>query len=129
MKVTKTFIIVAIALVSVSCKTMQTANESTIETSIFEKLASLKNVVRIEKREAVSHFDENYEIWFQQPIDHNDLTKGTFKQRVFLGFENINKPVIVELRGYGIGSEKAGELANGYQVQFFSDVLFVFFNG
>ncbi|WP_417197041.1 S28 family serine protease [Bizionia sp.] len=115
MKVTKAFIIVATALVFVSCKTMQTANESTIETSIFEKLASLKNVVRIEKREAVSHFDENYEIWFQQPIDHNDLTKGTFKQRVFLGFENINKPVIVELRGYGIGSEKAGELANHYQ--------------
>jgi len=115
MKVTKAFIIVATALVFVSCKTMQTANKSTIETSIFEKLASLKNVVRIEKREAVSHFDENYEIWFQQPIDHNDLTKGTFKQRVFLGFENINKPVIVELRGYGIGSEKAGELANHYQ--------------
>ncbi|MFC5195886.1 S28 family serine protease [Bizionia hallyeonensis] len=115
MKVTKAFIIVATALVFVSCKTMQTANESTIETSIFEKLASLKNVVRIEKREAVNHFDENYEIWFQQPIDHNDLTKGTFKQRVFLGFENINKPVIVELRGYGIGSEKAGELANHYQ--------------
>ncbi|WP_417213675.1 S28 family serine protease [Bizionia sp.] len=115
MKVTKAFIIVATAIVFVSCKTMQTANESTIETSIFEKLASLKNVVRIEKREAVSHFDENYEIWFQQPIDHNDLTKGTFKQRVFLGFENINKPVIVELRGYGIGSEKAGELANHYQ--------------
>ncbi len=115
MKVTKAFIIVATALVFVSCKTMQTANKSTIETSIFEKLASLKNVVRIEKREAVSHFDENYEIWFQQPIDHNDLTKGTFKQRVFLGFENINKPVIVELRGYGIGSEKAGELANHYK--------------
>ncbi|OBX22133.1 MULTISPECIES: S28 family serine protease [Bizionia] len=115
MKLTKAYIIIATALVFVSCKTSQIATKSTVETSTFEKLATLKNVVRIEKREAVSHFDENYEIWFQQPIDHNDLTKGTFKQRVFLGFENINKPVIVELQGYGIGSEKAGELANHYQ--------------
>ena len=99
----------------VGCKTRQTVVAPPVEISIFEKLASIKNVVSIEKRDAVSHFDENYEIWFEQPIDHNDLSKGTFKQRVFLGFENPAQPVIVELRGYGIGPENAGELANHYQ--------------
>ena len=99
----------------VGCKTTQTVVAPPVEISTFEKLASIKNVVSIEKRDAVSHFDENYEIWFEQPIDHNDLSKGTFKQRVFLGFENPAQPVIVELRGYGIGPENAGELANHYQ--------------
>ncbi|WP_282136429.1 S28 family serine protease [Seonamhaeicola maritimus] len=101
-------------LLIVSCKSSAPFVEVP-EKSTFEKLASIKNVVKIEKLELVSHFDENYEIWFNQPIDHNDLSKGTFNQRVFLGFENTSKPVIVELRGYGIGSDKAGELASHYE--------------
>jgi hypothetical protein len=87
-----------------------------IETkSNFEKLAGIENVVKIEKRNPLDHFDENYEIWFEQPIDHNDLSKGTFRQKVFLGFENSTAPVIVELQGYWIYTENAGELATHYQ--------------
>ena len=115
MKFIKVYILATLTIFFVSCKTTQVVTETTTETSTFQKLANLKNVVSIEKRAIVSHFDENYEIWFQQPIDYNDASKGTFKQRVFLGFEDAKKPVIVELRGYGIGSEKAGELANHYQ--------------
>jgi len=102
-------------LLLVGCKTTQTVAPPVIETTTFEKLASIENVVSIEKRDLVSHFDENYEMWFEQPIDYNDLSKGTFKQRVFLGYENPNQPVIVELRGYGIGPESAGELADHYK--------------
>ncbi len=82
--------------------------------SNMEKIASMDNVIRIEKREAISHFDENYEIWFKQPIDHSDASKGTFLQKVYLGFENDTLPVFVELQGYGIYTEKAGELAKHY---------------
>jgi hypothetical protein len=114
MKRTKLLPILLFVLLLAGCKTSQTVVTSTNLKSNFEKLATIKNVVKIEKRDAVSHFDENYELWFKQPIDHNDLSKGTFRQRVFLGFENSNLPVIVELRGYGIGSERAGELANHY---------------
>jgi hypothetical protein len=106
-----------------SCKSTQTA--TTIATtpvvteskplSTFEKLASIKNVVTIEKKDAVDHFDENYEIWFEQPIDHANPNKGTFNQRVLLGFENNELPVIVELQGYGIYTEQAGELAKHYK--------------
>ncbi|WP_452222275.1 S28 family serine protease [Lacinutrix salivirga] len=115
MKLFRSYLILSLAILFVSCKTSQVATKTLAEVSTFEKLASIKNVVSIEKRDIVSHFDENYEIWFEQPIDHNDLSKGTFKQRVFLGFEDKNKPVIVELRGYGIGSDRAGELADHYQ--------------
>ncbi|WGF92032.1 S28 family serine protease [Aequorivita marisscotiae] len=101
-------------LLFIGCKTASIAVIPTTEVSTFEKLASIKNIVSIEKRAVTSHFDENYELWFEQPIDYNDVSKGTFKQRVFLGFENPSQPVIVELSGYGIGSENAGELAGHY---------------
>lgn len=117
MKLSHLFYALLFSLSIVSCKTTQeiVAPISTKEISNFEKLASIKNVVNIEKKEPSSHFDENYEIWFEQPIDYNDASKGTFRQRVFLGFENQNLPVIVELKGYGIGSERAGELAAHYK--------------
>ena len=113
-RITSICLFIAIAF-NISFSTAQTAVSTATETSIFEKLASIETVVSIEKREPVSHFDNNFEIWFEQPIDHEDLSKGTFKQRVLLGYENEIKPVIVELQGYGIYSEKAGELANHYK--------------
>ncbi len=114
MKLIRSFYVPLFVLFLISCKTTQPVIAPTVEVSNFEKLATINNVVSIEKKDQVSHFDENYEIWFEQPIDHNDLSKGTFRQRVFLGFENTSQPVIVELRGYGIGPESAGELANHY---------------
>jgi hypothetical protein len=115
MKLIRSIYFSLFVLLLIGCKTTQTPVTTEHNLSTFEKLASMNNVVSIEKREAVSHFDENYEIWFEQPIDYNDLSKGTFRQRVFLGFENATQPVIVELQGYGIGSEKAGELASHYK--------------
>lgn len=101
-------------LLIAGCKSTSSVVIPTTEVSNFEKLAAMENIVSIEKRPAVSHFDENYVLWFEQPIDYNDLSKGSFRQRVFLGFENPSQPVIVELSGYGISSEKAGELASRY---------------
>lgn len=108
------FSIVMFLLFTIGCKPIQNTQSVVKETTTFEKLASIKNIVKIEKRRAVSHFEENYEIWFKQPIDHNDASKGTFTQKVYLGFENDTLPVFVELQGYGIYSEKAGELASHY---------------
>ncbi|WP_315969283.1 S28 family serine protease [Psychroserpens burtonensis] len=117
MKLPSLFCALLFILSVFSCNTTQhaVASQPLKEISTFEKLASIKNVVTIEKKEPSSHFDENYEIWFEQPVDYNDVSKGTFRQRVFLGFESQTLPVIVELRGYGIGSERAGELAAHYK--------------
>ena len=117
-RITSICLFVAIAFninLSTAQKAVSASTSSATDTTVFEKLASMETVISIEKRTPVSHFDNNYEIWFEQPIDHEDLSKGTFKQRVFLGYENPQKPVFVELQGYGIYSEKAGELANHYE--------------
>ena len=108
----------------ISLKVTKTETKTEVETvqtiqtekiSVFAKLANMDNVIKVEKKDANSHFQNNYEIWFSQPIDYNDLSKGTFPQRVLLGFVGDSKPVIVELQGYGIYTEKAGELANHYK--------------
>ena len=110
-----------VAFVISSCSTQQVTTytvkpvETVKEASVFTKLATIENVFKVEKRPSNSHFTNNYEIWFQQPIDYNDLSKGTFPQRVLLGYVGDSKPVIVELQGYGIYTEKAGELANHYK--------------
>ncbi|MFT4669969.1 MAG: hypothetical protein ACI9M9_001712 [Flavobacteriaceae bacterium] len=115
MKLVNHFCVILVLIIFTNCTSTKQIVSPTIENSNFEKLAAIKNVVSIEKREAVSHFNENYEIWFEQLIDHNDPSKGTFRQRVFLGFENPSEPVFVELKGYNIGRETAGELADHYE--------------
>ena len=114
MKFIRSFYLI-LFLISFSCNSTKRVVNSDPNISTLQKLEAISQVIKVEKRENVSHFDENYELWFEQPIDHNDVSKGTFRQRVFLGFENPIKPVIVELKGYGIGSDKAGELAAHYE--------------
>lgn len=77
---------------------------------IYEKLQQIQQISDIKKMD-VESFEDYYEFWFEQPVDHSDPSKGTFKQRVLLGHKKVNAPVIVELEGYQIWSEKAGELA------------------
>lgn len=77
---------------------------------VLEKLKKISQISDIQKMN-VETFGEYYQFWFEQPIDHADPTKGTFKQKVLLGHKKSHAPVIVELEGYNIWSEKAGELA------------------
>ncbi len=108
-------ILISVFIFSCSTATNVISIESKQSSSTLEKLATIKNIVSIEKKTASSHFNDNYVIWFEQPVDYNDNSKGTFRQRVFLGFESVSLPVIVDLSGYGIGSERAGELASHYK--------------
>lgn len=77
---------------------------------ILEKLQRIPQISDIQKMK-VETFDEYYQFWFEQPIDHTDPSKGTFRQKVLLGHKQTDAPVIVELEGYNIWSPEAGELA------------------
>lgn len=77
---------------------------------VLEKLRQIPQISDI-KEKKVDGFGEYYEFWFKQPIDHSDESKGTFRQKVFLGHKKGNAPVIAELQGYQIGSGAEGELS------------------
>ncbi|WP_251620085.1 S28 family serine protease [Odoribacter lunatus] len=77
---------------------------------VLEKLKQIPKVSDV-KEKKVEPFGEYYEFWFEQPIDHENPSGGTFKQKVLLGHKREKAPVIVELEGYSIWTEKEGELA------------------
>ena len=85
--------------------------QSDIESQL-KQISAIKKINRLDK---VSHFKEHYELWFEQHIDPNDPTSETFLQRVLLGHVKKDKPVIIELQGYEIHSEKSGELAKMFK--------------
>lgn len=78
-------------------------------TELLEMLRRIPQVSDIRQKE-VPFFDEFYEFRFEQPVDHGHPGGRTFGQKVLLGHRSFDAPVIVELEGYGIRSEEAGEL-------------------
>lgn len=88
------------------------------EEGLREKLQRIQEISGIQEMK-IDFFDEYYEFWYEQPIDHNNPAAGTFKQRVLLGHKKAKAPVIVEIQGYNIWTPEAGELAhllNGNQL-------------
>ena len=81
---------------------------------LLERLQGIKEISDIREME-VEGFEEYYEFWFEQPVDHEDASRGTFRQRVLLGHRDFNAPVVVELEGYGVHSEQAGELTRLFE--------------
>ncbi|RXQ94547.1 peptidase [Ancylomarina salipaludis] len=77
---------------------------------LLTQLSELPNV-SVEKIVGDTTFNDYYEMWFTQPIDHENPKLGTFKQRVLLGHRDLSKPMVVEIQGYNIWTEKAGELS------------------
>lgn len=77
---------------------------------IREKLRRIPQISGIEEIR-VEPFQEYYCFWFEQAVDHNDASKGTFKQRVLLGHLDMKAPVVAELEGYGLEGKEAGELS------------------
>ncbi|WP_282014783.1 S28 family serine protease [Marinifilum flexuosum] len=67
--------------------------------------------VTVQKITGDTTYAEYYELYFTQPLDHENPEAGTFKQRVLLGHHAIEKPMVVEIQGYNIWTEKAGELS------------------
>ena len=49
-------------------------------------------------------YDYMFELQIEQPVDHFDVSKGTFKQKVYLSHLDFNKPMVMYLNGYTAGS-------------------------
>ena len=83
---------------------------SLADTSLLKKLQEIKEISDIKKID-VPPYTEYYEFWFEQPIDHSNPSKGSFKQRVLLGHRDFNAPMVAVLEGYGIHTTKESELS------------------
>ncbi len=78
--------------------------------SIEDSLKQIPNAT-VQKIVGDTTYQDYYELYFTQPLDHENPDAGTFKQRVLLGNHALDKPMVVEIQGYNIWTEKAGELS------------------
>ena len=63
----------------------------------LQELFGTENVVTVDS----SAYKEYYKINVPMPIDHNDKNKGTYLNRILLGFNEISSPVVMESGPYG----------------------------
>jgi hypothetical protein len=73
-------------------------------------------------------FSESYELFFTQPVDHNNPDGEKFTQRVLVGHVGFDHPTVAVIEGYSIYTDKAGEITkflNANQItiehRFFAD--------
>nr|WP_319401536.1 S28 family serine protease [uncultured Carboxylicivirga sp.] len=79
----------------------------------LQQLLTSENIASFDSIEVDSiHFKKAYLIKFKQPIDHNDLSKGTFTQRVWLSHLDANAPVVIVTEGYSAPRNYTTELAD-----------------
>ena len=67
---------------------------------LYNFLKTQSEVVSIEETGQEGFFKESYVIKFKQPVDHEDLSKGYFNQRVYVSHKSIENPVVFITDGY-----------------------------
>ncbi|GHV61270.1 tripeptidyl aminopeptidase [Bacteroidia bacterium] len=77
---------------------------------LLNKLQAIKEISDIQEVKEET-FKEAYVFFYEQAIDHDNLSVGSFKQKVFLGHKDTLKVVVAELEGYAMNSTRANELS------------------
>ncbi|MFT5009575.1 MAG: hypothetical protein ACI9EA_000262 [Pseudomonadales bacterium] len=84
-----------------------TEKAETTDALVNTLLLGLTNLegVTAERIESQNEFyNYMFELQIEQPVDHFDVSKGTFKQKVYLSHLDFNKPMVMYLNGYTAGS-------------------------
>ncbi len=79
--------------------------------TLFEKLNDLEGVTATEV-EILEGFAECYQIFFTQPVDHNNPNGATFMQSFFLSHREDTAPTIFHTTGYGASRNSEKELTS-----------------
>ena len=82
---------------------------STLPTLAFEdQLRSLPNVESVEPIKEKSDFKGTvYKVYFKSQLDPADISKGTFRQKAFVGFAGYDKPNCLMTTGYSLSDKAA----------------------
>ena len=84
-------------LLWISCFTFFACEALCSSPDIHTRLKQLKGVsVEI----IPGSFTSTYKLFIDQPIDHENPYKGSFRQKVFLSHADVNRPVVFFINGY-----------------------------
>ncbi len=70
-------------------------------------------------------FKEKYVLFVEQPIDHSNLSVGTFKQRVIVALSDFNQPTVLTTEGYGAGYALSPRYREEISSFFNTNIVFV----
>ncbi|MFK7049819.1 S28 family serine protease [Flavobacterium columnare] len=82
------------------------SSNSQEKSNLLLKLQEVFNKASIEKVNNLKDYTESYKIILDEPIDHHDLSKGTFKHCIYLSHRDFSKPMVIETEGYNARYEK-----------------------
>jgi len=84
--------------------TQPKGNESlpvnTAQASFIDKIAHLEGVSNLTVLKT-DIFVDKCVFFIEQPLDHKDISKGVFKQRIFVSHRGFDRPTIFVTEGYG----------------------------
>ncbi|MFA8299273.1 MAG: hypothetical protein ACEPOV_03855 [Hyphomicrobiales bacterium] len=85
--------------------------EPDVYTVTYKKLESNSKIKEIEFVQ-VKGFEESYKLMFEQPIDHQNPSEGSFLQKVYLSINTSRAAVVLQTDGYASGMAKKNELTH-----------------
>ena len=84
--------------------TLPTGNENqpdnTTQVSFIDQIAHLEGVNNLTVLKT-DNFVDKCVFFIEQPLNHQDTTKGVFKQRVFVSHKGFDRPTVLVTEGYG----------------------------
>jgi len=76
-----------------------------------QAIHNIKGITVIQKPN--SDFQQYFEVMIDQPLDHFNSIGKTFRQRIFVGFNNTTAPTVMEIEGYAIGNSSLPTFMKG----------------
>lgn len=74
-------------------------------------LFELPDVI-FEQIETTEGFQSTYKLMIKQPLDHDDVTKGYFYQKVYLSHKGMDRPMVIITEGYSRTKNRVYELTS-----------------
>ena len=88
-----------IPLILLLCFCTAKAAEQGDTTAFMRRLAALPGISQVVRLDT-DKFQEKYSLKFRQFVDGDDDTRGTFNERVFIGFKGYEQPTVLVTEGY-----------------------------
>jgi len=85
---------------------------------LFQKLTELFPKAEITAIENLEGYSESYQLILNEPLDHKNPQKGTFKHCMYLSHSDFSKPMVIETHGYSTNNIKSevSKLLNANQI-------------
>lgn len=81
------------------------------QNDLERELKSLNNLIEVERIEPYGGYTQAFKIFIEQPVDHKNPDCEKFLQKFYLSHLDESLPMVIELDGYNVDTNRQNELA------------------